>query len=80
MQRLSGALQSARNTMLAAGQVTCAHIIPVPRSFQHSWTGTIAPTCIIFADGAGLPAIVKQEDTNKRMLHFAGEYGRCRRC
>lgn len=31
-------------------------------------------TCIIFADGAGA-AVVKQEETKKRMLHFAGSKG-----
>ena len=66
------ALQSA-HAMLAAGQVTCALIIGAEViSKQLDWNDR--STCIIFADGAGA-AIVKQEDTNKRMLHFAGSMG-----
>ena len=30
-------------------------------------------TCIIFADGAG--AVIVRQDTQKRMLHFAGSMG-----
>lgn len=66
------ALQSA-HAMLAAGQVKCALIIGAEViSKQLDWKDR--STCIIFADGAGA-AIVRQEDTQLRMLHFAGSMG-----
>lgn len=66
------ALQVA-HSLLAMNQSKCALIIGAEViSKQLDWDDR--GTCIIFADGAGA-AIVRQEQTTCRMLHFASSMG-----
>ena len=66
------ALQTA-HSLLASNQATCALVIGAEViSKQLDWQDR--STCIIFADGAGA-IVLKQEDTNKKMLHFSRSKG-----
>ena len=61
------------HSMLASGMATNALVIGAEViSKQLDWNDR--STCIIFADGAGA-AVVKQEATTRRMLHFASSKG-----
>lgn len=61
------------HSLLAMNQSKCALVIGAEViSKQLNWEDR--GTCIIFADGAGA-MVLKQEVTNKRMLHFARSMG-----
>ena len=61
------------HSLLAMGQAKCALILGAEViSKQLDWKDR--GTCIIFADGAGA-ALLKVEDTKKRMLHFSSSMG-----
>lgn len=61
------------HAMLSSGQATCALLIGAEViSKQLDWEDR--STCIIFGDGAGA-AVLKQEDTQCRILHYAGSKG-----
>lgn len=66
------ALQNA-HALLAMNQAHCALVIGAEViSKQLNWKDR--NTCIIFADGAGA-IVLKQEETDKRILHFARSMG-----
>lgn len=61
------------HSMLAMNQATCALVVGAEViSKQMDWQDR--STCIIFADGAGA-MVLKQEECNNRMLHFARSKG-----
>lgn len=66
------ALQVA-HSMLACDQIKCALVIGAEVISKHlNWNDR--NTCIIFGDGAGA-VVLKQEETSKRMLHYACSKG-----
>ncbi|WP_455792884.1 beta-ketoacyl-ACP synthase III [Amedibacillus sp. YH-ame10] len=61
------------HSLIATGQSKCALILGAEViSKQLNWNDR--GTCIIFADGAGA-AVLREEDTDCRMLHFASSMG-----
>lgn len=61
------------HSLIAAGQSKCALIIGAEViSKQLNWEDR--NTCIIFGDGAGA-MVLRQEDSDKRLLHFASSKG-----